>query len=156
MSGRRDSSQRQAHMTPTRSKNRSQPRLLSGGNPQIPKGEGDGPVQDYIAAMPGWKRKVGKHLDGLIVRTLPGVHKAVKWNQPFYGRDGEGWFLSFRCYAKYVQVAFFRGTSLDPPPPKGSKHPEVRYLDIREGDDIDEQQLVSWIEQAGRLPGETM
>jgi hypothetical protein len=130
------------------------PRLLSGGNPQIPKGEGDGPVQAYVAAMPGWKSALGRRLDDLIVRTVPDVHKAVKWNQPFYGHEGQGWFLSFRCFTTYVQIAFFRGTSLDPPPPKGSKHPEVRYLDIHEDDDVDERQLTSWIEQAGNLPGE--
>jgi hypothetical protein len=134
----------------------SEPRLLSGGNPQIPKGEGDGPVQDYIAAMPGWKRDVGRYLDELIVRTVPDVHKAVKWNQPFYGFEGGGWFLAFRCYTRYVQLSFFRGTSLDPVPPKGSKHPEVRYLDIHEGDDLDERRLASWIEQASALPGERM
>jgi hypothetical protein len=135
---------------------RPEPKLLSGGNPQIPKGEGDGPVQDYIAAMPGWKRALGEHLDALIVRTVPDVAKAVKWNQPFYGRPGDGWFVSFRCYTKYVQLTFFRGTSLDPPPPKGSKHPEVRYFDIHEDDDLDERQVVSWIEQASKLPGEKM
>jgi hypothetical protein len=131
------------------------PRLLSGGNPQIPKGEGDGPVQAYVAAMPGWKRDIGRRVDGLVVRTVPDVRKAVKWNQPFYGLD-EGWFLAFRCYTKYVQLAFFRGASLEPPPPKGSKHPEVRYFDIHEDDDLDEHQLVSWIEQASRLPGEKL
>ena len=134
----------------------SAPRLLSGGNPQIPKGEGDGPVQAYVAAMPGWKRELGEYLDDLIVRTVPEVHKAVKWNQPFYGFDGEGWFLGFRCYTKYVQLTFFRGTSLNPLPPKGSKHPEVRYFDIHEHDDLDEHQLVGWIEQASQLPGEKM
>jgi hypothetical protein len=132
------------------------PKLLSGGNPQIPKGEGDAPVQAYIAAMPGWKRAIGERLDELIVRTVPDVHKAVKWNQPFYGHEGEGWFTAFRCYTKYVQLQFFRGTSLDPAPPKGSKHPEVRYLDIHEDDELDEQQLVSWFEQASKLPGEVM
>ena len=132
------------------------PKLLSGGNPQIPKGEGDGPVQDYIAAMPGWKRRVGERLDELIVRTVPDVHKAVKWNQPFYGVEGEGWFLSYRCYTHYVQIQFLKGTSLDPMPPKESKHDEVRYLDIREDDELDEDQLRSWIEQAAKLPGETM
>lgn len=137
-------------------KNDDGPKLLSGGNPQIPKGDGDGPVQDYIAAMPEWKRDVGERLDDLIVRTIPDVHKAVKWNQPFYGLDGQGWFLAFRCYTKYVQVAFFRGASLEPIPPKGSKHPEVRYFDIHQDDDLDERQLVSWIEQASSLPGETM
>ena len=135
-------------------KRSSGPRLLSGGNPQIPKGDGDGPVQDYIAAMPEWKRDLGQRLDALIVRTVPKVHKAVKWNQPFYGNEGDGWFAAFRCYTKYVQVQFFRGTSLDPVPPKGSKHPEVRYLDIYEDDDLDEKQLASWIKQASKLPGE--
>ncbi|WP_199435029.1 DUF1801 domain-containing protein [Qaidamihabitans albus] len=140
-----------------RKKDDAKPKLLSGGNPQIPKGEGNGPVQDYIAAMPGWKRDVGQRLDGLIVRTVPAeVHKAVKWNQPFYGVKGEGWFLSFRCYTNYVQVQFLRGTSLDPMPPKASRHDEVRYLDIHEDDEPDEDQLRSWIEQAGNLPGEKM
>lgn len=134
----------------------SEPKLLSGGNPQIPKGEGDEPVQAYIAAMPGWKRPVGARLDELITRTVPDVHKAVKWNQPFYGSDGEGWFLSFRCYTRYVQLQFHRGTSLDPMPPKESKHDEVRYFDIHEDDDLDEDQLVSWIEQASDLPGVKM
>lgn len=132
------------------------PKLLSGGNPQIPKGDGDGPVQDYIAAMPEWKHDLGKRLDALIVRTVPDVHKAVKWNQPFYGLRDDGWFMSFRCYTKYVQLQFFRGSSLDPEPPKASKHPEVRYLDIHEDDDPDEDQLRSWIEQASELPGEKM
>jgi hypothetical protein len=132
------------------------PKLLSGGNPQIPKGEGNAPVQAYIAAMPGWKRRLGEHLDGLVEKTVPGVHKAVKWNQPFYGHEGEGWFMAFRCYTTYVQLQFFRGTSLDPTPPKGSKHPEVRYLDIHEDDALDDEQLVSWIEQASNLPGEVM
>lgn len=139
-----------------RKKDDAGPKLLSGGNPQIPKGEGNGPVQDYIAAMPGWKRDVGKRLDDLIERTIRDVHKAVKWNQPFYGREGEGWFLSFRCFTKYVQLQFFKGTSLDPMPPKASKHEEVRYLDIREDDELDEKQLRSWFEQAGDLPGEKM
>lgn len=139
-----------------RKKDEAGPRLLSGGNPQIPKGEGNGPVQDYVAAMPGWKRDVGLRLDELIVSTVPQVHKAVKWNQPFYGVKDDGWFLSFRCYTKYVQVQFFRGTSLDPMPPKPSKHDEVRYLDIREDDELDVDQLRSWIEQASALPGEKM
>ena len=134
----------------------SGPRLLAGGNPQIPKGEGDGPVQDYIAAMPGWKRELGEYLDSLIVRAVPDVHKAVKWNNPLYGLEGDGWFLAFRCYTRYVQLTFFRGQSLDPIPPKGSKHPEVRYFDIHEDDDLDEHQLVSWVEQAASLPGEKM
>ena len=132
------------------------PRLLSGGNPQIPKGEGDGPVQDYIAAMPGWKRALGEELDALITRTVKGVEKAVKWNQPFYGLEQESWFLAFRCFTRYVQLQFFRGTSLDPMPPKASKHAEVRYLDVHEDDPFDERQLVAWIAQARDLPGEKL
>jgi hypothetical protein len=134
----------------------AKPTLLSGGNPQIAKGDGDAPVQAYIAAMPGWKRDVGRHLDALFVRTVPGVRKAVKWNSPFYGvEDQGGWFLSFHCFAKYVKVTFFRGTSLRPVPPGESKHKEVRYFDIREGD-FDEAQLAAWVKQASQLPGERM
>mgnify|MGYP001549370055 CR=1 FL=1 len=138
------------------SDDKAEPRLLAGGNPQITKGEGEGPVQDYIAAMPGWKRRLGEYLDDLIVRTVPDVQKAVKWNNPLYGFAEEGWFVSFRCYTRYVQLTFFRGTSLDPVPPKGSKHPEVRYVDIYEEDDLDEDQLASWIRQASNLPGEKL
>jgi hypothetical protein len=132
------------------------PALLSGGNPQIPKGEGDGPVQAYIAAMPGWKSDVGRRLDALIVQTVPDVHKAVKWNSPFYGVEGQGWFLNFHCFTKYVKVAFFRGASLRPVPPGESKHDEVRYLDIHEDDEIDEGQFAAWVSQASELPGEKM
>jgi hypothetical protein len=135
----------------------AKPVLLSGGNPQIAKGDGDGPVQAYIAAMPGWKRDVGRQLDALIVRTVPGVRKAVKWNSPFYGvEDQGGWFLSYHCFTKYVKVTFFRGTSLRPLPPGESKHKEVRYLDIREDEALDETQLVAWVKQASQLPGERM
>ena len=126
--------------------------LLSGGNPQIAKAEGDAPVQAYIAAMPGWKRDVGKRLDALIVRTVPNVQKAVKWNSPFYGIEGKGWFLSFHVFTRYVKVTFFRGASLKPVPPGESKHKDVRYLDIHE-DDFDEAQLAKWIKQAAKLPG---
>ena len=129
--------------------------LLSGGNPQIAKGEGDGPVQAYVAAMPGWKRDMGRRLDAIIVRTVPGVRKAVKWNSPFYGVDDEGWFLSLHCFAKYIKVTFFRGTSLRPLPPRESRHKDVRYLDIYE-DAFDETQFVSWVKQASKLPGERM
>jgi hypothetical protein len=133
------------------------PVLLSGGNPQIAKGDGDAPVQAYIAAMPGWKRDVGRHLDALIVRTVPGVRKAVKWNTPFYGvEDQGGWFIAFHCFTKYVKVTFFRGTSLRPVPPGESKHKEVRYLDIREDEQPDEAQLTAWVKQASQLPGERM
>lgn len=135
---------------------REGPKLLSGGNPQIPKGEGDGPVRDYIAAMPGWKKDVGRRLDDLIEASVSGVRKAVKWNQPFYGVDGETWLLSFRCYTDYVQVQFLKGTSLDPVPPKDSKHEGMRYLDIHESDELDESQLRSWFTQSGKLPGEKM
>jgi hypothetical protein len=129
------------------------PVLLSGGNPQIAKGDGDAPVQAYIAAMPGWKRDVGRRLDALVARTVPGVRKAVRWNSPFYGVEGRGWFLSVHCYAKYVKVAFFRGTSLRPVPPGESAHQEVRYLDIHEDDPFDARQLSSWIRQAAAIPG---
>jgi hypothetical protein len=127
--------------------------LLSGGNPQIAKGDGDAPVQAYIAAMPEWKRDVGRRLDALITRTVPTVRKAVKWNSPFYGVEGKGWFLSFHVYTRYVKVTFFRGTSLRPVPPGVSKHKEVRYYDIREDDDLDDAQLAKWVKQAAALPG---
>src|SRR5687768_7714293 len=126
--------------------------LLSGGNPQIAKADGDAPVQAYIAAMPGWKRDVGQRLDALVVRTVPKVRKAVKWNSPFYGLEGKGWFLSFHVFAKYVKVTFFRGADLRPMPPGPSKHEDVRYLDIRE-DGFDEKQVSAWLKQAAALPG---
>ncbi len=131
-------------------------RLLAGGNPQVPKGDGDGPVQEYVAAMPGWKRDVGRRLDALVTATVPGVRKAVRWNQPYYGAGDEGWFLSFRCYTAYVQVQLLKGTSLDPVPPKPSKHDEIRYLDVREDDELDEELLRRWVEQSARLPGATL
>lgn len=128
-------------------------KLLSGGNPQIAKGDGDAPVQAYIAAMPGWKREAGRRLDALIVRSLPGVQKAVKWNSPFYGIEGQGWFLSFHVFARYIKVAFFQGASLKPMPPVASKDPGARYLHIHEGEAIDEAQFAKWVKQAARLPG---
>ena len=131
----------------------AKPVLLSGGNPQVAKAGGDAPVQTYIAAMPGWKRDVGRRLDALIVRTVPGVRKAVKWNTPFYGIEGRGWFLDFHCFTKYIKVAFFRGTSLRPVPPGESKNKGVRYLDIHEDDPLDEDLLASWIRQASELSG---
>ena len=131
----------------------AEPRLLAGGNPQIPKGDGDGPVQAYIAAMPGWKHDVGRQLDTLIVRNVPAVRKAVKWNSPFYGIAGQGWFLNFHCFTKYVRVAFFRGSALRPLPPGESKQEDVRYLDIREDDRIDPDQLGDWLRQAAAVPG---
>jgi hypothetical protein len=126
-------------------------KLLSGGNPQIAKADGDAPVQAYIAAMPGWKREIGKRLDALIERTVPGVRKAVKWNSPFYGVEGQGWFLSFHVYTRYVKVTFFRGTSLRPVPP-GGKDKDARWIDVHE-DDLDEAQMESWLKQAAALPG---
>jgi hypothetical protein len=132
------------------------PVLLSGGNPQIAKGTGDAPVQAYIAAMPGWKSDVGRRLDALIVRNVPGVRKAVKWNSPFYGIEDPVWFLSFHCFTKYVKVAFFRGSSLNPVPPVGSRHKDVRYLHIHEDDPLDEVLFATWVKQASQLPGERM
>ena len=129
------------------------PGLLSGGNPQVAKGDGDAPVQAYIAAMPGWKRDVGRRLDALIVATVPGVRKAIKWNSPFYGIEGQGWFLGIHCFKRYVKVAFFRGASLRPLPPGLSRQKEVRYLDIHEDDRPDEAQLGAWVKQASQLPG---
>ena len=134
----------------------AKPALLAGGNPQIAKAHGDAPVQAYIAAMPGWKRDVGRRLDALIMRTVPGVRKAVKWNSPFYGMEGQGWFLSFHCFTRYVKVAFFRGASLRPLPPGDSKSKNTRYLDIHEDDALDEAQFAAWVKQASQLPGERM
>ncbi len=131
------------------------PTLLSGGNPQIPKGDGDQPVQDYIAAMPEWKRDIGRALDALVEKTVPHVRKAVRWNSPFYGVEGQGWFLSFHCFNKYVKLTFLRGTALNPLPPGTSKHPDVRYLDLREGDPLDDQ-LKDWIRQASEIPGDNL
>src|SRR5689334_18069249 len=135
---------------------KAEPKLLSGGNPQIAKGYGDAPVQAYIEAMPGWKREMGQRLDEIIARTIPGVYKAVKWNSPFYGIEGEGWFLGIHCFTKYIKVAFFRGALLRPLPPGTSKQKDVRYLDIREDDPFDEAQFVDWVRQARRLSGEKM
>lgn len=132
------------------------PVLLSGGNPQIAKGYGDGSVQAYIAAMPGWKSAVGRRLDTLIERAVPDVQKAVKWNSPLYGIEGEGWFLSFHCFTKYIKVAFFKGASLDPAPPETSRREDTRYLHIHEGAELDEARFVSWVKQASKLPGERM
>jgi len=133
-----------------------EPTLLAGGNPQIAKGEGDAPVQAYIAAMPGWKRDVGRRLDVLITGAVSEVCKAVKWNSPFYGVEGQGWFLAVHCYSKYVKVAFFQGASLLPPPPGASKKEAVRYLDIRENDPLDEVRFADWVKQASQLPGERL
>ena len=136
-----------------RSRKPTKPALLAGGNPQIAKADGNTPVQAYIAAMPGWKREVGRRLDAIIARTIPDVRKAVKWNSPLYGIEGQGWFLSIHTFTNYVKVAFFRGRSLRPVPPGESKSKDTRYLDIHEDDQIDESQLAAWVEQASRLPG---
>jgi hypothetical protein len=129
----------------------AKPALLAGGNPQIAKGDGDGPVQAYIAAMPGWKRDIGRRLDALVVRHVPDVRKGVRWNSPFYGIEGQGWFLGFHVFEKYVKVTFFQGTSLRPVPP-GGKSKDARWIDIHE-DDLDEAQMATWVKQAAALPG---
>lgn len=128
-------------------------KLLSGGNPQIAKGDGDAPVQAYIAAMPGWKSDLGKRLDALIVRHVPKVNKAVRWNSPFYGIEGQGWLVSFHVLTRYVKVSFFNGASLQPVPPGSGKDPNARWIDIYEDDELDEAQLAAWIQQAAKLPG---
>ncbi|GAA4658398.1 hypothetical protein GCM10023347_07040 [Streptomyces chumphonensis] len=133
-----------------------EPRLLAGGNPQIPKGDGPAVVRAYLDAMPGWKRDVGRHLDTLVVRTVPDVRRAVRWNSPFYGVEGNGWFLSFHCFARYVKVTWLNGSSLDPLPPGVSKHAHVRYLDVHEDDVLDDELLGSWIRQAVDLPGDPL
>ena len=132
------------------------PVLLSGGNPQIAKGDGGAPVQAYIDAMPGWKRDVGRLLYALIVETVPEVRKAVRWNSPFYGMDGRGWFVSFHCFTKYIKVTFLNGDSLDPPPPVDSKQKGVRYLHVYEGEELDQDQFTDWVGQASALPGEAL
>jgi hypothetical protein len=145
--------------TATRSKARlagAKPKLLSGGNPQIAKGDGDAPVQAYIAAMPGWKRDAGRRLDALIVRTVPDVRKAVRWNSPFYGIEGQGWFLGLHCFAKYIKVSFLRGTSLRPLPPVESKDPNTRYFHIHEDGQLDEELVASWVRQASELSGDPL
>lgn len=133
-----------------------EPPLLSGGNPQIPKGYGDEPVQRYIAAMPGWKRGLGERLDELIMEVAPTTTKAVKWNQPLYGTGDDVWFASFRCFTKYVKLTFFAGVRLDPPPPGAGKDPNARWLDIHEADVLDEPRLRGWLQQAATLPGERL
>ncbi|HET7794138.1 MAG TPA: DUF1801 domain-containing protein [Rhizobacter sp.] len=130
-----------------------EPVLLSGGNPQIAKADGDAPVQAYIAAMPGWKREVGSALDASVTRVVPEVRKAVRWNSPFYGVEGQGWFLSFHCFNRYVKVTFFRGAALSPQPPGASRQEDVRYLDIHEGEPVDTAEFAEWVQQASRLPG---
>ena len=134
----------------------SKPKLLSGGNPQIPKGYGDPPVQAYIAAMPGWKSEVGRRIDAIVEKAVPGVRKAVKWNSPFYGMEDDLWFLSFHVFARYVKLAFFRGASLEPVPPVASKSGDTRYFHIHEDDAFDEALFADWVRQASRLPGEKM
>ncbi|WP_377839010.1 DUF1801 domain-containing protein [Bosea sp. UC22_33] len=132
------------------------PRLLSGGNPQIPKGDGDAPVQAYIAAMPGWKSAFGRRIDELIVQAVPDVQKAVKWNSPLYGMGNQTWFLGLHCFTRYVKVSFFKGAALDPVPPGPSRQKEVRYLDLHENNALDEAQFSDWIRQASQMPGERM
>lgn len=157
--GKKPTSTKKSKLAPkTSSKAKEAPRLLSGGNPQIPKGHGNAPVQAYIDAMPGWKSDVGRRLDRIITRTVPSVSKAVKWNSPLYGVEGQGWFLGIHCYTRYIKVAFFKGASLKPMPPDESRQKEVRYLNIHErwGSDDDESQFAAWVHQASRIPGEVM
>jgi len=144
---------RRASARPVKLRTRNSPVLLSGGNPQIAKAEGEAPVQAYIAAMPAGKRGIGKRLDELIVRTVPHVRKAVKWNSPLYGIEGHGWFVGFHTFTRYVKVTFFRGGSLEPLPPIASKHEDVRYVHIHEGEEIDEARMAAWVKQAATLPG---
>lgn len=143
-------------MTATKSKAKSEdgkPKLLAGGNPQVPKGDGDGPVQTFIEAMPGWKRDVGRKLDELIEKAAPGVRKGVRWNSPIYGMEGSGWMLMFHVYSKYVKVTFFKGRQLDPMPPVESKHENERYYHVYEDEGVDEKQFSDWVKQASKLPG---
>jgi hypothetical protein len=137
-------------------KKKARPRLLSGDNPQIAKGYGSAPVRAYLAAIPGWKRKTARQVDALVTRIVPGVKKAVKWNSPFYGAEPGLWFLSMHCFTHYVKLTFFRGTSLTPMPPGTSKVKNVRYLDIREDEPLDDTRLAAWIKQASQLPGEKL
>lgn len=132
------------------------PRLLAGGNPQIAKGDGPAPVAAYLDALPGWKQEAGRRLDALVERTVPGVRKAVRWNSPFYGVEGQGWFLSFHCMTRYIKVTFLRGAALTPPPPETSKHPQVRYLHLFEGGDWETAQLAEWIRAAAAQPGDAL
>jgi hypothetical protein len=131
------------------------PRLLSGGNPQIPKGDGDAPVQAYLAAMPGWKQDVGRRLDALITAAVPDITKAVRWNQPMYGVRGEGYVACFRCFTDYVKLTFFQGAALEPLPPVDFKDPDARGLHLHDDDELDEDQLTDWFLQAAELPGWT-
>jgi hypothetical protein len=157
MAGKTSKTSAKVARKPAAKRGVAKPALLAGGNPQIAKAYGDAPVEAYIAAMPGWKREIGRRLDALIERAVPGVRKAVKWNSPFYGVEGpgeeNGWFLSFHCFTRYIKVAFFRGASLRPVPSGASKHKEVRYLDIHEDDELDEARFAAWVKQASLLPG---
>ena len=131
-------------------------KLLSGGNPQIPKGYGDAPVQAYIAAVPGWKQESCRQIDAIVSAAVPNLCKAVKWNSPFYGMEKDCWFLSMHCFERYVKVSFYRGAELDLPPAGTSQYPLVRYHHVHEGEAIDEEQFADWVKQASKLPGEKM
>jgi hypothetical protein len=133
-----------------------QPKLLSGGNPQIPKGYGDAPVRAWLAALPAWKKAAARKLDSLVTRSVPGVGKAVKYNSPLYGIDGRTWFLSLHAFDRYIKVTFFRGTQLDPVPPVASKMPRVRYFHLHETDSLPADLFASWVKQAAMLPGEKL
>lgn len=128
--------------------------LLSGGNPQIAKGDGDEPLQAYLEAMPEWKGEIGRHIDDLVREVVPQALRAVRWNSPFYGIEGNGWFLSLHCFTKYVKITWLNGSELDPNPPGTSKQQRVRYLDIRQHDEIDDDQIRQWLRQAVTIPGD--
>ena len=149
----KEASKKAPKKKPAPAKAPAKPKLLSGGNPQIPKGDGNAPVRAYLDALPGWKQDVGRRLDELIVETVPGVQKAVRWNTPFYGLEGQGWFVAFHCMTKYIKITFFKGTQLRPAPPVSSKVKDVRYWHVDEGEELDEKQFVKWVRQASRLDG---
>ena len=153
MKGAKQRARQSQKIAKSRARKTAKVRLLAGGNPQIAKADGDTPVEAYIAAMPGWKKAAGRRLNALITTTVPQVRKAVKWNSPFYG-VGDGWFLSFHCFTRYVKVAFFQGAALRPVPPGASKSKATRYLDVHEGEVLDEAQFSAWVQQASQLPGE--
>ena len=152
MTSRTPERSRKAAAQATENPGSGEVRLLSGGNPQIAKADGDAPVQAYIAAMPDWKSDVGRRIDDLIARAVPGVRKAVRWNSPWYGVEGEGWFVSYHVFTRYVKVTFLNGASLEPVPPGSGKDPDARWVDIYEGE-LDEEQLAEWVRQAAALPG---
>jgi hypothetical protein len=118
----------------------------------LPRSDGDSGVQAYIASMEPWQAAIARRVDALVVKRVPGVRKAVRWHCPFYGVEGQGWFLAFSAFQRHVKFSFFKGASLEPVPPIG-RYKDVRSLDLRESDELDERQLGTWIEQAASIPG---